>query len=321
MKFLLAFLSLLLFNTMATAQPDFPSTTINNEHLEAKVYLPDAKNGYYRSTRFDWAGVIGSLQFKGHEYFGNWLPEHTPTNPESISGPVEAFYPIGYEDGDIFLVIGIGMLRKLDDKPYHFMNQYEIVDGGQWEVQSEGDQITMVQTLEYSGYAYEYTKTIRLVDDEPKMILVHQLKNIGNKLLETTVYNHNFFIIDNETTGPNIMTAFGYDLEVKDGKGFGEKIVADGNKLVYQTALQKGEYVFTPDLQGYSSTTDDYYIRIENVKSGAGVHITADQPLLKMVYWASHTTACPEPYLQVKAAPDQEFSWDIEYEFSILNTQ
>ncbi|WKN46163.1 hypothetical protein [Tunicatimonas pelagia] len=320
MKLFLPFLSLLLLNTMTTAQSDFPSTTISNEQLEAKVYLPDAKNGYYRSTRFDWAGVIGSLQFKGHEYFGNWLPEHNPLNPESISGPVEAFYPVGYEDGDTFLVIGIGMLRKLSNKPYHFMDQYEIVDGGQWEVQSGDYQVRMIHTLNHeSGYAYEYTKTIRLADGEPKMILEHQLKNIGEKPLETTVYNHNFFIIDGETTDPNITTAFSYDLEVKDGKGFGEKIVAHGNRLVYKTALQKGEYVFTPNLKGYGSTADDYDIRIENVKSGAGVHITADRPLLKMIYWASHTTACPEPYIQIDAAPGEEFTWDIGYEFYVLD--
>jgi len=319
MKFFLAFLSPLLLNTMAIAQLDFPSMTINNQQLEAQIYLPDAEEGYYRSTRFDWAGVIGSLQYQGHEYFGYWVPEHNPTNPESISGPVEAFYPIGFEEGDTFLMIGIGMLRKLDDKPYHFTNQYEIVDGGKWEIQSADERIAMVQTLEHDGYGYEYTKTICLADDEPKMILEHQLKNTGNKLLETTVYNHNFFIIDGETTGPNIVTTFSYDLEAEEGRGFGETVVTKGSKLIYQTSLQRGESVFSPDLQGYGPTAEDYDIRIENVKSGAGVHITGDQPLLKMIYWASYTTACPEPYLQVSAAPGEEFTWNIAYEFYTLD--
>lgn len=322
MKFLLAFLCLLLFTTMATAQSNFPSKTIKNEHLEAKVYLPDAEDGYYRSTRFDWAGVIGSLLYKEHEYFGNWLPEHNPTNPESISGPVEAFYPIGYEEGDTFLVIGIGMLRKLDNKPYHFMDQYEIVDGGQWKIQSDDHQVTMVQTLEHeSGYAYEYIKTIRLADGEPKMILEHQLKNTGERPLETTVYNHNFFIINGETTSPNIVTTFGYDLEAEEGRGFGETVVTKGNQLIYQASLQKGESVFTPNLQGYGPTADDYDIRIENIKSGAGVHITGNRPLLKMIYWASYTTACPEPYLQVNTAPGEDFTWNIDYQFYTLDSQ
>ena len=319
MKFILAFLSLLLLNTMATAQSDFPSTTINNDQIKAKVYLPDAKGGYYRSTRFNWAGIIGSLQYKGHEYFGNWLPKHDPLNPESISGPVEAFYPIGYEEGDTFLVIGIGILRKLDDKPYHFMDQYEIVEGGQWKIRPEDDQVRLVQTLEYDEYAYEYTKTIRLAEGEPKMILEHQLKNTGKKLLETTVYNHNFFIINGETTGPNIVTTFGYDLEAEEGRGFGETVITEGNKLIYQTALQDGESVFTSNLKGYGPTADDYNIRIENINSSAGVLIMGDQPLLKMIYWASYTTACPEPYIQVNVASGKKFTWNIAYEFYTLD--
>lgn len=304
---------------MAVSQTEFPSEIIESDYLRAEVYLPDAENGYYRSCRFDWAGVIGSLQYGGHEYFGNWLPEHDPLDPESISGPVEAFYPIDYDEGNTFLVIGIGILRKPDDEPYHHMRRYEIVDAGEWEVQSAEDKITMVHTLSYGEYAYEYTKTLRVAADEPKLVLEHQLKNTGKKPLGTTVYNHNFFIIDGETTGPNILTTFGYEPEPQDGRGFGETAMIQGNQLVYQVPLQKGKHVFTPDLRGYSSNIEDYDIRIENRKSGAGVHITANRPLLKMVYWASHTTACPEPFIQVDVDSGKNFTWDITYEFYTLD--
>ncbi|MEM6842969.1 MAG: hypothetical protein AAF632_12140 [Bacteroidota bacterium] len=319
MKFFLFLFSLLPLTSFVMAQTNFSSKTIKSDHLSAKVYLPDAENGYYRSCRFDWAGVIGNLQYEGHEYFGNWLPEHDPLNPESISGPVEAFYPIDYDEGDTFLIIGIGVLRKPDNKPYHHMRRYEIINSGKWEVNSTEDKITMIHTLSYGDYAYQYTKTLRLSTDEPKLVLEHQLKNTGKKSLETTVYNHNFFIIDGETTGPNILTTFGYEPEAQDGRGFGEVATIQGNQLIYQAPLQKGKHVFTPDLQGYSSSVEDYDIRIENTKSGAGVHITADRPLLKMVYWASHTTACPEPYIQVNVASREDFTWDIAYEFYLLD--
>jgi hypothetical protein len=44
-----------------------PSHVITNGQLTARVYLPDAKAGFYRSTRFDWSGAIGSLEYKGHQ--------------------------------------------------------------------------------------------------------------------------------------------------------------------------------------------------------------------------------------------------------------
>lgn len=321
MKNILLFLCLIFSAFSARSQPNYPKATIKNQHLQATLYLPDAEQGYYRSTRFDWAGVIGSLTYRGHQYFGNWLDEHEPTNPESISGPVEAFAPIGYEEanpGDLFLVIGVGMLRKPDNEPYHFMTRFEIVDGGTWEVQKKQDQVTFVHQLSSEeGYGYEYTKTVRLMEGQPRMVLAHTLKNTGEKPLETTVYNHNFFIIDSEPTGPPIETTFAAPVRA-EGKGFGEVIVAQDQQLLYQQALQPGENVFTPNVEGLDSDAEAYDIRIENTKSGAGVHITGNRPLLKLVYWASYTTACPEPYLQVHAPSRKTYAWDIDYEYYTL---
>jgi len=43
----------------STAGP--PEAWISNGLVRAKLYLPDAGNGYYRGTRFDWSGVIAGL--------------------------------------------------------------------------------------------------------------------------------------------------------------------------------------------------------------------------------------------------------------------
>jgi hypothetical protein len=303
------------------AQTKYPEAEIKNEQLQVKLYLPDADQGYYLGTRFDWAGVIGSLEYQGHQYFGPWLEQHDPKVHDAISGPVEAFTPIGFETakpGGQFLTIGVGVLRKPDNAPHRFATTYEIVNPGEWKVKKKADRVEFIHTLSTEdGYAYEYTKTVRLIKGKPKMVLEHSLKNTGKKIIETTVYNHNFFVIDHEPTGPNIVTKFPYPVQA-EGKGFGEMIVARDQSLIYEKTLQKGENVFTQGVQGFGSSAEDYNIRIENIKSGAGVLITADQPLLKLVYWACHTTACPEPYIEVKAEPGQTFSWNINYEFYTL---
>ena len=50
-----------------------PSHEITNGEITATVYLPDAGRGFYRTTRFDWSGAVGSLKYKGHEYYGRWF--------------------------------------------------------------------------------------------------------------------------------------------------------------------------------------------------------------------------------------------------------
>ena len=50
-------------NTPAAAE--YPQAEISNESIHARLYLPDPVNGYYRGTRFDWSGIIASLEFQG----------------------------------------------------------------------------------------------------------------------------------------------------------------------------------------------------------------------------------------------------------------
>ena len=302
------------------AQQQYPANEIRSEDLVVKVYLPDSEKGFYRATRFDWSGVIGSLRYRGHEYFDPWLDTHDPLVHEAITGPVEAFAPIGFEDiksGESFLIIGVGYLKKPDDNPYRFATTYDLVNSGRWKVKSKKDQIRFVQTLiSEDAISYKYTKVVKLIKGQPKLVLEHQLKNTGTSPIETTVYNHNFFVIDQEPTGPHIVTKFPYPIQA-EGRGFEEMITAKDSTLAFVRNIKKGESVYSASVTGVGGRAGDYDFRIENNKTGAGVRITADRPLSKLAYWACHSTACPEPFITVNAAPGETFSWKIEYEFYV----
>src|ERR1700754_942742 len=53
--------------SQAVAVPP-PSADINNGIIHARLYLPDTAVGYYRATRFDWAGGMPVLEYKGHQF-------------------------------------------------------------------------------------------------------------------------------------------------------------------------------------------------------------------------------------------------------------
>jgi hypothetical protein len=72
---------------------------------------------------------------------------------------------------------------------------------------------------------------------------------------------------------------------------------------------------------GLSSDKKDYNFRIENIKSGAGVKITGDQPIVKFVFWASPKTVCPEPFIQIKVEPGKEITWKIFYEYYTIDNK
>jgi hypothetical protein len=297
---------------------DVPQAVISNNLIRARLYLPDEKRGYYQGARFDWSGVIPELEYKGHRYFGQWFDQYDPKIHDAITGPVQAFTPMGYADakpGEDFVVIGVGALRKPDEPRYHFANAYEITNAGQWTVRTGKDYVAFTQELtSAAGYAYTYHKTVRLPKGKPELVLEHRLKNNGKRTIETSVYNHNFFMIDGQPTGPAILTTFPFRIQT-DGLGRDDLAQARGNQVVYLRELQQGEHVFSSNLRGYGNSARDYNIKIENRKSGAGVGITGNRPLSQLAFWASATTSCPEPYIQVRAEPGAEFTWKITYTF------
>lgn len=326
--------------TAQTYSGSYPSKQLSNGILTAKIYLPDAEKGFYRGTRFDWAGVIGSLEYNGHEYYGPFFEQFDPSVSDvviadsikaginsSASGPVEEFVNIpdgpalGYTEakpGEAFCKIGVGSLRKINDAPYSSYVNYPILDGGQRSQNSGPDWIELTQKLECgSGYAYTYTKTIRFEKNEPVMTIEHRLVNTGKKPIDTQVYDHNFLRIDHQPTGPDVSMRFPFSLvPTSPLKKMGE---VRGNQLVFLQEL-KGHDIFGTHLKGFGNTAADYEITVENHKTGAGVVIRGDQPLTSIEIWAVRTVVAPEPYIAMKIAIGQEFRWKYTYRFYTNST-
>lgn len=322
-KFVLMLLLFVLF--ICAIQPvNHPQAEIENELINARLYLPDTQTGYYMATRFDWSGIIESLEFNGHEYFGQWFDTYSPTIHDAIMGPVEEFAPLGYDEagpGGNFVKIGVGVLQKPpSDSIYGRFSLYPIEDHGNWKINQESDQVTFIQELEHEYYSYEYTKTVRLISDRPELELVHILKNNGKRTIETNVYNHNFFVMDNKPTGSGFVVTFPFKLTV-DPERIGEIAEIENNRIGFKRDLVKGETIRLGSVTGFSNNPEDLDIKVENHKTGAGVRITGDQPLSRLIFWASLKTLCPETYIEVKIEPGQEFSWTFHYEFYTFDVQ
>ncbi len=297
----------------------FPQVEIKNGLIHARLYLPDHKNGYYRGSRFDWSGVIPELGYKGHTYFGQWFENYSPLIHDAIMGPVDAFNPVGYAEakaGDLFLKIGIGMVTKPEESKYSFVTPYPIANGGKWKVKKRSDRVEFTHTLKDKNYAYTYKKLVQLKKDKPEMALICQLKNTGKQTIETQVYNHNFFQIDNQTIGPDYKVTFPFKL-TSEVEGKPELGKIRNNQILFQKELAKSEHLFFQSLQGFGTSSKDYDIKIENKKTGAAVRITGDQPLAKLVFWSAQKTICPEPYINIKVKPGETFRWTINYQFYI----
>src|SRR5258706_1738842 len=300
------------------AAAQFPQAEISNSHIRAKLYLPDPQSGYYRATRFDWSGVIASLEWKGHSYFGKWFDRYDPKLHDAISGPGEEFLTnnagLGYDEakaGENFVKIGVGAIRKPDEPGFRQFNTYEIADAGKWTVRHGRSWVEFTHELrDTNGYAYVYHKKLRLAGD--RLILDHRLRNTGRKVIESAVYEHNFLMLDGVSSGPDLALRFRF--EPRALRSFNGLAEIRGKEVAYLKELQTGETVFS-ELEGFGAAAADYDIYVENRKTGAGVRQTGNRPISRLVLWSIRSNISPEAYINLKIAPGSEASWRITYHF------
>jgi len=318
-----------------SSSADYPNAEITNDLIKAKIYLPDRQKGFYRGTRFDWSGVLYSLQTNGHSYYGLWFNKTDPSVHDfvyrgadivagpcsAITGPVDEFGPVGYDEakpGGTFIKIGVCALRNVSNERYDNYHLYEIADAGQWSVKKHPDGLDLVQQLHdsNSGYAYVYQKNVRLTSGKAEMILAHQLKNVGKRAIRTDVYNHNFLVLDQKGPGPGMVISVPFMIRTPDSPQKDLAEVRD-RQIVYLKTL-KDRDVVALQLEGFGESPKDHMIRIENSSLGAGMKLQTDRPLLRESLWSIRTVVAMEPFISIAIEPGEEFTWTTVYEYYSL---
>jgi hypothetical protein len=303
---------------------DYPKTVLKNDRLKLTVFLPDATKGFYRGTRFDWAGVIGYVEVGGHKTFGPWKDTQDPTNNDDIVGPVEEFgmaAPLGYaeaREGETFLKIGVGELVKPREDAYRFYHNYTIQRPGTWQTTIGADRVEFKQAVDTkSGYGYRYTKQVVLDPTEAGFSIRHELTNTGTRPIDTDQYNHNFYNVDGDLIGPNYQVRFPAPVRVADPKErFAELVSVRKDSFVFTGKLDKGS-VFTP-VEGLAGVRGRF--QISHAGSRLVLSFHEDKPLEKVNFWATVRTLCPEPFLRIRLQPGETQRWAAQYRFTVLKS-
>lgn len=311
---------------------DYPQAEISNGQITAKLYLPDAESGYYRSTRFDWSGAVYSLVYEGHEFYGVWYDRVDPDvvnwvfqGSEIVSGPCSALAgpvnefetPLGWDEaspGGTFIKLGVGVLRRGEGR-YNRFAPYDVLDPGKWTVTKEKDSVAFTQELAAPelGWAYVYHKVVRLEEGKPVLVIDHRMKNTGQRAIHSNVYNHHFMVMDGQPPGPDFTVRVPFEIEPTRLPA-PELAEVRGKEIVYLRPLA-GQDEAIVLYRGFGDSAADHEVIIENGKTGTGVRIVGDRPLIRSMLWSIRTVLAVEPYIAVDIQPGEEFTWrdTIEY--------
>ena len=314
-----------------------PQVEITSDCLTASLFLPEPKAGFYRGTRFDWSGVISSLKYRGHQYYGPWYTKFVPTVHDfvfqgvdivagaqsAVTGPAEEFVqPQGYDAasaGETFVKIGVGVLRKADTGPYSCYSDYEIVDTGAWSVHTSGRSVDFEHVVIdiRSGFGYRYRKTVSVSASEPQLTIEHRLWNTGRNAIQCEQYNHNFLTLDGAPIGPDFVVTFPFRVEAPLAPDI---VSARGHQIGFSRTLMNRDSAGFP-IAGFGNAAQDYDIGIENRRLGAGVRITGSRLMSKLALWSIRSVLSIEPFIDVSVAPGAGVTdWKYTYTYHAADT-
>ncbi|OJT97195.1 MAG: hypothetical protein BGN82_02335 [Alphaproteobacteria bacterium 65-7] len=311
----------------ASALDDRSHHIIGNGLVRATVF-PPGENALYRGTRFDHAGIVMHVTYQGQDYSDWWFdrfvtdPRDTSRQPPgtvtaccAVSGPVEEFAAVGFEEagtGGRFLKPGIGIFRRDNDDPLRFPTLPGLNTGTRgFTATATGAHFTHDLDDPLSGYGYHYDKRVELVPGQPRMVISHLLTNTGTKPIVTTVFNHNFLTLSPGNAHIQLTAPFA----LKNEKPLPPELaVVEGKALRYRKALTPGETVQSP-FTGFGATPRDYDFRVVNTATGFGQRIRADQPIARINLWSIHTNFSWEPYIAIALKPGESKRWTYTYDF------
>lgn len=311
---------------------------IKKHSTKLVIARPDIDEPYYRGTRFDRTGIVLGLEYNGHSYVSQWFLKYDPYMHDAVGGPSEEYTQIGYEDaeeGDVFLKIGVGLLKKnrsyslknckpdsekikVDNKEeeYNRFKLYEIAVPAKIEVEYGPDYAIFTQTLEDERFGYCYIKKISIVGDG-HIKIEHEFKNCSNQQMHFYSYNHNFFVLDGGYTG--IDTVFKLPFKpMGDWRTDYDCVHLTENGIEFSRDLEQGESVFMGNLHD-AKPVKNYSFRLYNKSNGLCVDAKSDATMEYAVFWSNHEVSCLEPYIKHEVKPNEKNSWTIDYQLSNIN--
>jgi hypothetical protein len=295
---------------------------LSNGLLELTAVIPGA-TGTYRGTRFSWAGQIAGVTWDGHHLFGPWQPGPlAPGVHDNVLGTAGEFGmgiagmppPLGFDEaapGECFLKIGVGVLRRPGHEAYQFAGAHELVAAAAWEVEGDRDRIVMRQRCGFGGHGYDYTQTIGLVPGALAFAIRHRLANTGARPIRQTHYCHNFMVLDRQPVGPDYEITFPFAPVPAFGPD--SDAVLLGRRLGFRQPLRRAVFAM---LEGFDGDPRANQFVVRHRRTGLAVHVTGDRPVGRYHFFAAPGAVCPEPFVEIQAAPGEAFTWEYRYELA-----
>lgn len=302
-----------------TSQPA-STLTLRSGELTAAIHLPDAANGHYRGSRFDWSGMVGELRLGNDSFWNEWNPSpNAQADHDNAVGPAMEFgmnAPIGYDDAAVgggFVKIGVGVLERASTKPYFFRENYRVIDPGVWRIlpDAAGREVTFIHSVRLGEIAYVYQKRVAVGEDNSLSIQC-RLWNTGSKPFSTIVYAHNFYRLADQGWEPGMQIRFDRAVQSADDAKPRGLVATIEKGFSIEGAVKKGGSVWLPLKRTDAGLPRAYSLTRDPLR----MDVTLDFDPSRVVIYGLPEAVCVEPFKDINLEPGADTQWEYRHQFS-----
>ena len=271
--------------------------------------------------RFDRAGYITEVVLDQSMRFCASEPQnlvHPCSGGRGLCSEFTADYSGEAAEGEYYPKLGVGLIRREDGERYVFHRRYEDVQPFPVDVQANRTSAHFATgAVECMGYALTCERTVRV--DENRLVMEAEVKNVGQRVIETEEYCHNFLSIDGMALSKQYSLAFPGIADQAQWKPVGRdgaNVPVRGDGRGYRlTEFSADAYAFWVDLQNASEEVP-FIWRMEHDGARAGVEVREYFQPRSIQVWAVDHMICPEVFCKIRVAPGEAFRWRREWVFS-----
>jgi len=278
---------------------------------DLKIWLAEPGKRYTRA-RFDWTCFIPQIEYKGRTFCAteesrNWHPRGS--GGEGLCGEFRVDdATMGWDDSsEFFLKPGVGLLQKVDDKPYHFGVDYKIIKLFPCTMKIGADSASFyLGAIEHMGISYTMQKHISII--EKMLILETTVTNTGEKPLLFREYNHNFLSMDGLGTHPHVTLSLHKNyINSEETPG----LIMNENGIGFERKLDSGFMIYCQEPQAYSPMR----WALLDTKADMSVQEWGDFDVTRFLAWGGPHVISPEIYGDFPVEPGESRSWTRLWKF------
>ncbi len=282
---------------------------LESPRLRVEMALPGA---LYQGSRWSWSGFItqATLDHR-HTFCTEEGRAEGSSRGVGLCNEWGIFAPIGFgsaQAGECFPKLGVGLLTKPDDEPYHFTRPYPVEKFERHIEPASTSSVEIVtEPLECRGYAARLRESFRV--EQNRLLISTQIDNVGSQPIHTHEYRHNFLALDGAKIGPGYTLSTPFSIQTSPD--IAPDLRIEGREVRFERAP---ENAFLQVLGGASGAGAYCWWELRH-ESGLSVRETISVPLEELKLWGAAHVLSPEAFVPVRVEAGASQSWQREYVF------